>query len=270
MKRTLLNCDQVFDVLTRGPFPTGQPEDEAVERHLWACHECRQLAEALRPAVALLHEAMETDESTALPEYQGALPWKRPERRRRLSMARLAASNTAAEGAGSGDPRRTRTRDAERRGRAFPRGAWERGMARAPAVRAMRVVAASLLVFALGALLFAVASAPDRSLTAGSQGAFSAPVIADHAVHAGPTAKGLLTLAALKLPQNCIPDFHRPLSADDAAEIARAIDAGSLARLRCCTECHHAGTSDHADAGQSASTRLIAVAEQNCQVCHRG
>src|SRR5439155_14848244 len=95
VKKTLLNCDQVFDVLTRGPFPTGEPEDDAVERHLRACHECRQLAEALRPAVALLHEAIATDEATALPEYQGALPWKRPERRRRLSIARLAAANEA-------------------------------------------------------------------------------------------------------------------------------------------------------------------------------
>src|SRR5439155_15763121 len=90
VKKKLLNCDLVLDVLTRGPFPTGEPEDDAVERHLRACHECRRLAEALRPAVALLHEAIESDEATALPEYQGALPWRQPDRLRRLSMARLA------------------------------------------------------------------------------------------------------------------------------------------------------------------------------------
>jgi hypothetical protein len=134
----------------------------------------------------------------------------------------------------------------------------------------MRVVAASLLVFALGALLFAVAWAPNQSLTADQHGAFSAPPVADHAAHQGPTANGLLTLASLKLPQACIPDSHRPLSADNAAQIARAIDAGSLANLRCCTECHHAGTSYHLDADQPAATRLIAIAEQNCRVCHRG
>ena len=77
MKRLLLNCDQVFEVLTRGPFPTGEPQDEAVERHLRACHECRQLAEALRPAVALLHEAVSSEEAEQLPEYQGSLPWQR-------------------------------------------------------------------------------------------------------------------------------------------------------------------------------------------------
>ena len=79
-----------------------------------------------------------------------------------------------------------------------------------------------------------------------------------------PTAKDLVALASLKLPEACLPVSHRPLSANDAAEIAAAIDGGSLAKLRCCTECHHAGVS------QPSSSRLIAIAEQNCQVCHRG
>ncbi len=263
MKRTLLNCDQVFDVLTRGPFPTGEPEDDAVERHLRACHECRRLAEALRPAVALLHEAIEIDEATALPEYQGALPWKRPDRTRRLSIARLASAKAGLETAAESVDGR-HARDAERRKSAFPRGAWERGMASAPAVRAMRVIAASLLVFALGALLFAMAWAPNRNLTTGSRGGFSAAAAMNRDSHGMPTANGLLTLAGLKLPQACIPDSHRPLSSEDAAQIARALDDGTLAKLRCCTECHHAG------ATQPASSRLIAIAEQNCQVCHRG
>ena len=94
MKRLLLNCDQVFEVLTRGPFPSGAPEDEAVERHLRACHECRQLAEALRPAVALFHEAVSADEALELPEYQGSLPWKR--RNRRLSIERVRSIESRA------------------------------------------------------------------------------------------------------------------------------------------------------------------------------
>ena len=74
MKQVLLNCDQVFDVLTRGPFPTGSADDEGVEHHLRACHECRQLAEALRPAVDLLHETVPQDGAAELPTYQGSLP----------------------------------------------------------------------------------------------------------------------------------------------------------------------------------------------------
>lgn len=71
--KLLLDCDDVFDRLTRGPFPSGAEDDSAVEAHLCACHECRQLAEALRPAVELLHEAYadEVPESD-LPVYRGS------------------------------------------------------------------------------------------------------------------------------------------------------------------------------------------------------
>lgn len=68
-----LDCDQVFDVLTRGPFPTGDAVDAPVERHLAACYECRQLAEALRPAVDLFHEAIEPEQGRDLPGYHGAM-----------------------------------------------------------------------------------------------------------------------------------------------------------------------------------------------------
>ena len=69
--KTRLNCDQVFDRLTCGPFPGGGPDDGAVELHLGACHECRQLAEALRPAVDLFHAAADP---SSLPVYRGRLP----------------------------------------------------------------------------------------------------------------------------------------------------------------------------------------------------
>ena len=58
----LMNCDHVFDILTRAPFPTGDDTDPDVEHHLRACHGCRQLAEALRPAVDLFHESISPDE----------------------------------------------------------------------------------------------------------------------------------------------------------------------------------------------------------------
>jgi hypothetical protein len=74
--KLLLDCDDVFDRLTRGPFPSGAADDGAVESHLCACHECRELAEALRPAVKLMHEAyVDVSERDAdLPRYQGTLP----------------------------------------------------------------------------------------------------------------------------------------------------------------------------------------------------
>ncbi len=71
-----MTCDDVFAILTRGPFPSGAAEDESVERHLARCPECRRLATALRPAVELFQESIDPDETTGLPGYRGrvALP----------------------------------------------------------------------------------------------------------------------------------------------------------------------------------------------------
>lgn len=66
-----MNCDYVFECLTRGPFPSGRSDDAAVENHLRACHECRRLAHSLQPAVGLFHECM--SETADLPSYEGEL-----------------------------------------------------------------------------------------------------------------------------------------------------------------------------------------------------
>jgi hypothetical protein len=66
-----MDCDQVFKILTRGPFPTGEPWDEQVEAHLEMCAECWQLAEALRPALEVAQEAIPPAEGRNLPGYWG-------------------------------------------------------------------------------------------------------------------------------------------------------------------------------------------------------
>jgi hypothetical protein len=58
-------------ILTRGPFPTGEPWDEEVESHLETCSECWQLAEALRPALEVFQEAVPPAEGRDLPGYWG-------------------------------------------------------------------------------------------------------------------------------------------------------------------------------------------------------
>ena len=68
-----MNCDDVFRILTRGPFPCGDPSDEAVERHLAKCDACRRLAEALQPAIELTEESVAPEESSNLPAYWGEL-----------------------------------------------------------------------------------------------------------------------------------------------------------------------------------------------------
>ena len=71
--KAVLTCDDVFEVLTREPFPAGGSDDEVVESHLAVCHECRQLAEAFRPAVGLFHEAISEGLEDELPSYRGRL-----------------------------------------------------------------------------------------------------------------------------------------------------------------------------------------------------
>ncbi len=61
-----MRCDDVFEILTSVPFPSGSSTDEAVEQHLSACHECRSFAEAMRPIASI---ATESD----LPTYNGRI-----------------------------------------------------------------------------------------------------------------------------------------------------------------------------------------------------
>jgi hypothetical protein len=66
-----MDCNQVFMVLTRGPFPTGEAWDEEVEAHLETCADCWRLADALRPALEVFQEAIPPSESRELPGYWG-------------------------------------------------------------------------------------------------------------------------------------------------------------------------------------------------------
>lgn len=66
-----MDCDQVFMVLTRGPFPSGAADDALVQMHLEQCPSCWRFAEALRPASDLFQEAIPPAESRTLPGYWG-------------------------------------------------------------------------------------------------------------------------------------------------------------------------------------------------------
>jgi hypothetical protein len=234
VKRAIINCDQVFEVLTRGPFPSGSPDDEAVERHLRACHECRQLAEALRPAVALMHEAVAAEQAVDLPEYQGALPWTRPQRRQ-LSVVRLAKAPKRAA-APPAPPVRVERRQPQ----------W---------LSSGRLIAASLLIAAIGFWFGGSFSVPTYVTSRTS---------AQPAAEGVPNAQGLLTLASLKLPSTCMPAMYQPRSLEHAELLAKNLASGATEALHCCTECHHAS------GNQTAAAHLAAVSQKTCQVCHQG
>jgi hypothetical protein len=200
MPRLLMNCDQVFDVLTRGPFPTGADSDEAVERHLRACHECRALAEALQPAVELLHEAISPDEASGLPEYSGA----------------LAASECNVATAEVWRPTPLSVRNLARQEAVSPRPSRWLGLA--------RFTAAAVLLVAVGSLVFGVLTTARHPR---SEFHAKSPVRLDEG--------GLVTLAALQLPAGCFPrDLLVNAGAPDSAS------AINQAALVCCTQCHNA------------------------------
>jgi hypothetical protein len=251
VKRLLVDCDHVFEVLTRGPFPTGAADDAAVEHHLRACHDCRRLAEALRPAIELLHEAVADDEALALPEYQGALACDLPVRRRAMRLAGdIEAPPSEAVAVVT----------AGRRQMAPPNAHHAPRM-----LAAVRWIAASLLLASAGVLAGAMYVAPGLAPSVASlprnaeQPAFDEPFM-----NGVPTAQSLMRLTALRLPLVCLPASHHPVSLADADVISAALASGTQEALRCCTECHHAG------AASTASTRMIATTQESCRACHHG
>ncbi|MEX2025840.1 MAG: hypothetical protein WEH44_01045, partial [Pirellulaceae bacterium] len=204
--KLLVSCDQVFDCLTRGPFPSGCRDDDAVQRHLDACHECRQLAEALRPAVALLHESLPASEAADLPSYGAAEVDD--------------GLGERADGALAARIRQIMDRQEVRPRRITSEEKW---------LSAVRFTAAALLLAALGTLLTGVFWPQHAERRMVIRPSFSG----EHQ----PTAEGLLHLASLKLPEGCVPGMPTAMSEAGANPLRAANPAAHV----CCTPCLAAG-----------------------------
>jgi hypothetical protein len=247
--KLLVNCDQVFDVLTRGPFPTGEATDEAVEQHLRACHECRQLAEALRPAVELMHEAVASDQASGLPEYQGSLPEAERLDREPFREAWTEKPPVIDRSLALGVRQLTRRPKATR-----PEAGYVR------VANATRLLAASVLAIAVGTLVVGLMISPEPEVAV-----VSLPEAAPPAASPLPNASEdpLVTLAALRLPATCFPLDYRKLTAPQAEALLTAMANRQNHTLHCCTECHHAWQP------QPEASKLVAVAGNSCVACHR-
>ena len=227
--KLLVNCDQVFDCLTRGPFPSGSADDDAVQRHLDACHECRRLAEALRPAVALLHEALPAGEAAELPSYGAAdVDDDLCER---------------ADGALAARIRLMLDRQEVRPRTVLSQEKW---------LSAVRFLATSVLAMALLTLLAGVFWQSREGV---GRRVVIAPVFIGERHQ--PTAEGLVHLAALNLPKVCLP----AVSAKDAP--SSASEGAVSAAYGCCTRCHAAGKG-----GAVLTHRAVAALQQSCFACH--
>ena len=198
-----MNCDQVFDILTRGPFPAGEPSDETVEWHLEGCGDCGRLAEALRPAMELLHESIVDDETEALPGYSGRLayeemPWSDAgdSKGKRLAVQRRPMLRRAVLGGGK-------------------------------AQRLSRFVAAVALGAMLALGLGAMETPDEKSTSPGAQGPLS------------PSSTGLGQLAALNLPGVC---FEAHSDAVGTMNVGAVVAAPAGRRnFQCCARCHAEG-----------------------------
>jgi len=234
-----MTCDDVFDVLTRGPFPSGGLEDHAVEVHLRRCPECHRLAVALRPAVELFQEAVSPDESRTLPGYRGM-------------AGSVEDLRVAADGS---------------------RGYWGLGtdvVAQAertftPAPRAARILPAqgSLLKFAAAVLLGVAAAAGSRGWTEKSSAAAGDPPVAPIQVASEAKEANRRWLATIQLPPSCIRS-SRVAAGDVSADPRRGLQLASAegSFVSCCTGCHVSGNPGLLD--QEARN----VVARACTACH--
>jgi hypothetical protein len=226
-----MNCDQVFDVLTRGPFPTGTSCDEPVEQHLGECAACRRLAEALRPALELFQEAVDPEESRDLPGY-----WC------------TAADDGRHAGVSYASEVEPRTR---RPLRVAAAGSLERRSAARAAGQMAAMLALGIALGSLGGMRWMLDGSAwppaDTGATVGSE----APE---------PQPRLYSSESFAVLPAACFGDDERlPLNLGSDPLLA-CIDFGNA---QCCSGCHHAGS-------DSVPRTATAKITQSCQTCHAG
>lgn len=267
----MMNCDQVFDILTRGPFPTGDMSDLDVEMHLQTCGACRRLAEALRPAVELFDESVEPHETGSLPGYWGLLAEELQEPPRVEAETAEPRNRLVSLAARHEQPRRRRAVETRQ-----PQPALNRN--------AVRLALAVLLGVAIGGLLrVAGVEGPNQSgdqVAAGDtdaryrpapQSGWEPTLTSDVRQSSRPTNTPVAAEASLSplaifhkfdLRAGCLADPNSDSPAAPSDEETMLLLA-SLNKLQCCTHCHHASQSQ---AAPPAASLFNVVA--SCATCH--
>ncbi len=226
-----MNCDQVFDILTRGPFPTGTACDTGVEAHLSACAECRRLADALRPALELFQEAVGPEESRDLPGYWCAVATDR--KPPVVSYAEEPQPPLAV-------PRK------------WARTAIGRNWS---ALAAWRI--AALLAFgAMAGSLLSSRGTFDGFSTVPPLGGASAS-----AAGQGGDSPRFIMAELAALPAACLRNLpvKSPRNSISSGQLFAKPDLNDFA---CCTDCHHV----NAEGVPKSATALV---RQSCQLCHK-
>ncbi|WP_425616353.1 hypothetical protein NA78x_006302 [Anatilimnocola sp. NA78] len=245
--KLLIHCEEVFDILTRGPFPSGNEHDEAVEHHLRCCHDCRQLAEALRPAVELFHECLSAEEVDSLPEYHGNVtPLTKPTTRR---LPREIAEVRLPDDAPTllhWDVNSTRTSRLTSR----PPSRWSLLL---PGMVGIALTAA--VVLALVGLGSSMRNLHRPQPGMGGDFAASRPAISSQ--------DAAQRLVALQLPAACWlgHDFDHSNLKSLQQQVALALEKHEIA---CCTRCHSESNPN------SPHIQQVATLQKSCLACHKG
>jgi hypothetical protein len=235
-----MNCEEVFVILTRGPFPSGARSDAAVEAHLQICPDCQRLAAALRPNDRGLQETLESEDTRALPGYWGNLLG---------SSSELAISLTDTVGY----PR------AQRLG-ISPHQTLSRGKNLNVGQFAAAVALGIVLAAALRTLVTVHAPLPG-----GSDPVFGTIInapLAKETAHNG----GVPPESSNFVPAHCpraLPIPNDRFSFDVKTSPGMVDDLPASLTVDCCTRCHCAGGT--ASLSSTAMVRL----QQSCSECHK-
>lgn len=232
-----MNCDQVFAILTRGPFPSGDSTDSAVELHLSRCSECRHFADALRPDGSTDSESLIPEESRGLPYYWGVAA---------LASGEQTGSLTATEG-------RRRTR--RKRKPSF----FERHEPLAH-LSGWQLAFAVLMGALLGTLLRLIGYA-DGGVTGNNAMVAAAPPTTFESRPRLSTADRQLADKLGATPacrERRLPGFDSEGNADLSRSLSNTSGSASL----CCTECHNSTSPRFAL--QTTTAKIV----RSCQICH--
>ena len=240
-----MNCDGVFAILTRGPFPTGSRHDGAVERHLQICPDCQRLAEALRPNSELTPESIGIEESRVLPGYWGdSLP---------------IPSNLAVSLSERGTAQENRRRR------------WL-----LPTSPLFRSPGLNVWQFAAALGLGIVVAAAFRTLVAGNSGPPPAIGVerrtdSGDASFITPSARQKIGIErrdqndAANFPTFCTEGYSATPIVQVGFDDPSLPSAGAVSEPReaiCCTQCHHAGSQVR------LSDRAVVRFQASCRNCH--
>ncbi len=208
-----MRCEQVFETLCQ--IDAGAPVTPALSGHLASCQQCAQLAAQLTPAVDALQEAASIPGASMESSQLAAAPWLNGEAPDALPVTQQTPPAVV-------KPRRKSS------------AGW-------PGKDFWQVTTLALLV----ALAF-------TAFQLRGHGTSHREVTPTNLAKYQPDAAGRATLAAMKLPADCL--------ASDPSQRFFAAQGGAM--LQCCTSCHTAAVD------QPAAVNLVAVLQKSCQACH--